>query len=89
MLFGKISIVGLENVEYFEKFGKLFECDWDYMDSALIAVGNYIQCEHNNWRYQIGTGNRTVLSACQDLFHKSSNNGYANTKKYYVNYCRN
>lgn len=81
LLFGQIGIIGLENVDYFEKFGKLFECDWDCVDSALIAVGNYIQCERNNWRYQIGTGNRTVLSAWQDLFHKSSNNGYANTKK--------
>lgn len=80
LLFGQIGIVGLENVHLYEKFMKLFECNLDYVDSALMVMGNYAQCERNNWRYQLGTSNCAVQSAWQNLFHKSSNNGYGNTK---------
>ena len=80
LLFGQIGIIGLENDNYFEKFEKLFGCDLDRVDTALMATGNYIQCERNNWRYQLGTRNRAIPSAWQDLFHRSSNNGYENTK---------
>lgn len=80
LLFGQIGIIGLENDNYFEKFEKLFGCDLDCVDTALMATGNYIQCERNNWRHQLGTRNRAIPSAWQDLFHRSSNNGYENTK---------
>lgn len=81
LLFGQIGIVGLEHVDCFEKFEKLFACDLDKVDCALMATGNYIQCERNSRRYQLGTGNRAIPRAWQDLFHKSSNSGYENTKQ--------
>lgn len=80
LLFGQIGIVGLEHQECFGKFMQLFHCDLDLVDAALMATGNYMQCERNMWRYQAGTSSNKIHSAWQELFHKSTNEGYENTK---------
>lgn len=79
LLTGQIGIVGIENTELFPTFAKLFKCDWDLVDCALLAIGNYSQRD-NEQRIQLGSSNND--QAWKNLFHKSRyGNGYDNTKK--------
>lgn len=86
MLKGQISILGLENLDLGEKFKTLFSCDWDLIDCALMVTGNYGQQEQNKWRYQYGS---TSQDAWNELFHKSANVGFNNTKKVLVDLLSN
>ena len=79
MLYGQVGIVGLEHPECFDRFAELFKCDWDNVDCALMAIGNYAQREKNNWRFQVGSRNQ--LKAWRNLFHKSGAAGFDNTKE--------
>lgn len=80
MLRGQISIVGLENLDYANRFASLFSgsCNWDKIDCALMSIGNYGQVERNKWRYQYASS--SMLYAWNELFHKSANAGFDNTK---------
>ncbi len=81
LLNGQIGIIGLDNIDYGSRFFDLFRCDYDLIDCALMSIGNYGQGnERYKWRYQFGTKNTRVQSAWQELFHKSRNTGYENTK---------
>lgn len=77
LLHGQISIVGLENLAYTKKFESLFKCDLDRIDCAMMAIGDYGQMERNKSRYQYGSIYRF---AWEELFHKSANSGFDNTK---------
>jgi len=83
LLQGQIAILGLENAALFESFAKLFQCNWDKVDCALMATGFYPQRERNGWRrgwrYQFGTSSRGNQTAWRNLFHKSSNAGFDET----------
>lgn len=79
LLYGQISIVGLEHPENFERFEQLFACDWDLVDRAMMSSGDYTQQEQNQWRYQFGSSG--FSTAWKNLFHKSANIGYENTQK--------
>lgn len=80
LLYGQISIVGLEHPEYFERFESLFKCNWDLVDCALFTRGDYKQKERNGWRYQLGSSMNDGF-AWKTLFHKSENlNGFEKTK---------
>ncbi|MBO7125397.1 MAG: hypothetical protein J6V74_06095, partial [Bacteroidales bacterium] len=72
LLYGQISIVGLEHPEYFKRFESLFNCDWDLVDCALFTIGDYKQKERNGWRYQLGSYMEDGF-AWVTLFHKSDN----------------
>lgn len=78
LLYGQISIIGLEHPENFEKFQELFACEWDLVDQAMMVIGDYTQRERNQWRYQFGSS--AFEKAWANLFHKSANTGYENTK---------
>lgn len=78
LLRGQISIIGLEQIENFDKFEKLFKCNWDLVDCALMTMGDYKQCERNGWRHQLGSHN--FDKAWINLFHSSSNRGFNDTK---------
>ena len=81
LLYGQISIVGLENTENFKRFESLFNCNWDLVDCALFTIGDYKQQERNGWRYQLGSSMNEGY-AWETLFHKSDNlSGFENTKK--------
>ena len=45
LLYGQISIVGLDTPDHFDRFASLFKCDWDLVDRALFAIGDYKQKE--------------------------------------------
>ena len=79
LLYGQIGVVGLEHPEYFESFMKLFDCSWDLVDCVLMVMGNYSQREKNLWRFQFGS--RNMSKAWTNLFHKSSADGFENTKE--------
>ena len=78
ILHGQISILGLKNIYLTERFFTLFSCDWDKVDRAMIAIGDYRQQNFNKWRYQMGSSGNIL--AWQALFHKSKSQGYENTK---------
>lgn len=79
MLKGQISIVGLDNIDYYDRFVSLFKCSWDKIDCAMMTFGNYGQQERNNWRYQYAS--KAMQLAWDELFHMSANKGFENTKK--------
>lgn len=79
LLHGQIGIIGLEKPELFSRFESLFKCDYDTIDCALMSIAFYGQQESNRWRYQLGSGSND--SSWDNLFHKSKNNSYSETKK--------
>ena len=83
LLHGQIGIVGLDHPDYFERFESLFSCDWDLVDCCLLIMGNYSQKEKNGWRYQFGSSD--IDKSWINLFHKSSSEGYENTKSSLLN----
>ena len=78
LLYGQVGIVGLDHPDCFQKFGELFSCSFDAVDCALLATGNYLQ-QDNDWRYQAGSP-MGKAKAWKNLFHKSSSDGFENTK---------
>ena len=82
MLKGQISIIGLDNLQYADRFEELFKCNWDNIDCALMAIGDYGQLERNKWRYQYAS--KGMAFAWQELFHKSANVGFEKTGKILV-----
>ena len=82
MLKGQISIIGIENLSYGKRFESLFTCNWDLIDCAMMTIGNYAQQERNKWRRQVGSS--SMQYAWDELFHKSANKGYENTKNILV-----
>lgn len=81
LLSGQIGILGLENLVYANRFESLFKCSLDKIDCAMMAIGDYGQVERNKWRYQYGS---TFQYAWNELFHKSANAGFDNTKNILV-----
>lgn len=75
---GQISIVGLDHVDYTDRFASLFSCKLDLIDCALMSIGDYGQQERNKWRYQYASNGMQI--AWNELFHKSANIGFENTK---------
>lgn len=74
---GQIGIIGLDHLDYADRFYALFSCDWDLIDRALMAVGDYGQTERNGWRHQYGSSRMQI--AWDELFHRSANRGFENT----------
>lgn len=63
ILFGAISIIGLDNLSYCDKFYSLFHCDWSLVNRALLTIGDY--STKISWRYQIGALNESSwISLC-------------------------
>lgn len=81
LLYGQITVVGLEQPDNFERFESLFKCNWDLVNCALFTVGDYKQKERNGWRYQMGSSMSDGY-AWKTLFHRSENlSGFENTQK--------
>lgn len=77
LLQGQVGIIGLNNVGYSSRFASLFQCQFDKIDCALMAVGFYGQKEQSGGRYQMGSS--ANQQAWHNLFHKSSNIGFDGT----------
>ena len=77
LLYGQIAILGLENQQYFKRFISLFKCDYDKINCALVAMGDYFQIFKG--RYLFGADKP---QSWKDLFHKSSSrSGFGETQK--------
>ena len=57
MLKGKISIVGWDNPKYFDRFEKLFKCDCEKIDRALMATEDTIYGVDIRKKNQFGSEN--------------------------------
>ena len=82
LLHGQIGIVGVAHIDYAGRFASLFDCSWDKIDCAMMAIGNYGQRERNKWRWQFASKGMQV--AWDELFHRSANSGFENTSKILV-----
>ncbi len=84
LLDGRVSVVGHENVEYYQPFIDLFaKCSRDKIDCAMLAIGDYSQ-RLNRWFIQLGSGDEGEVGseAWYSLFHPSGKNtDFENTKK--------
>lgn len=81
LLNGQIAVIGLENMDYDTRFQSLFDCDYDYVDCALMSIGFYGQAEANKKRYQTGSGSRRNEASWKSLFHKSNRVGFEKTSE--------
>lgn len=86
LLRGQVGIVWDNDFRYGDKFARLFlyetdkpACNFDAIDCALMAIGDYGQNE-NSWRYQYGSASAAHQKAWENLFHKSRNGGFSRTK---------
>jgi len=77
-LYGQISIIGLDHIAFADRFASLFTCDLDLIDCALMSIGDYGQQERNKWRYQYASSTQKL--AWDELFHRSANTGFENTR---------
>lgn len=77
LLDGQISIISLDNSEYFERFESLFNCSWDSVDKALLSIGDYSQKDHQ----RIQLGSKCIDEAWKFLFHRSEKKEDKNTSK--------
>ena len=82
LLHGQVGIVGLDHIEYADRFASLFQCSWDKIDCAMMAIGIYGQRERNKWRWQFASKGMQI--AWEELFHRSANSGFENTSKILV-----
>ena len=63
-LYGYIKAVGLEHVDWCDRFYSLFNCNHHSVNKALLATGDYF--EKDAWRYQIGIGDFVVNRNVKD-----------------------
>jgi hypothetical protein len=61
---GYIKAVGLEHVDWCDRFYSLFNCSHHSVNKALLAIGDYF--EKDAWRYQIGIGDFVVNRNVKD-----------------------
>ena len=78
-LYGQISIIGLEHIDYTDRFYSLFACNLDEIDRAMMSIGNYGQMGRMKWRHQFASSR--MKSAWDGLFHRSANYGFENTSR--------
>ena len=67
LLYGRIAVVDLKNVNHFDRFRILFDCDKDKADRALMALDDYTQADRGT-RRQSGS---VEDKAWKKLFHKN------------------
>lgn len=70
LLYGQISIIGLNNLKNAENFCSLFKCNKDLINCALMATGDYGQLYRNGWRWLYGSS--VSDEPWKELFHLSS-----------------
>lgn len=83
LLYGRVEVVGTVNNHLYKRFARLFACDWDAVDCALLATGDYTQ-RKSNWCVQTGSGDFGSIGrkAWADLFHPTENiRGFEETSR--------
>lgn len=78
LLYGQISIIGVDHIDFTSRFISLFTCDHKLVDRALMCIGFYGQnSKRYTWRWQLGSASNN--DGWKDLFHKGANNGFEKT----------
>ena len=67
LLEGRVGVVGLENIDYTDRFYSLFDCNRRLVNRALLTIGDYSL--KVNWRYQIGS--EKIDASWKALFHSN------------------
>jgi len=70
LLNGGISVLGLDNLEYTNRFYSLFDCNRGLVNRALLTIGDYSL--KIGWRYQIGSSR--IDATWKTLFHTNREN---------------
>lgn len=70
LLNGGISVLGLTNLDYADRFFSLFDCNKGLVNQALLTIGDYSL--KVGWRYQIGSAN--IETTWKTLFHTNKDN---------------
>ncbi len=70
LLNGSIGVVGLDYIDYTDRFYSLFDCDRGLVNRALLSLGDYSL--KIRWRYQIGSAN--IDTTWKALFHANKDN---------------
>lgn len=67
LLEGRVSVIGLDKIDYTDRFYSLFDCNRGLVNKALLTIGDYSL--KVNWRYQIGSAN--IDTSWKALFHSN------------------
>lgn len=70
LLNGGISVVGLDNLNYTNRFYSLFDCDRGLVNRSLLTIGDYSL--KVGWRYQVGSAH--IDTTWKTLFHTNKDN---------------
>ena len=72
LLNGGIRVIGLDNIDYTDRFYSLFKCDKGLVNRALLTIGDY--SVKINWRYQVGSA--TNDNSWRAIFHTKESSSY-------------
>lgn len=78
LLQGAIRVIGLDHIDFTDRFYSLFACDHSLVNRALLSIGDYALLVNN--RFQIGSGSADFDSSWRAIF-STSQQGIA-PKKY-------
>lgn len=69
LLQGAIRVIGLDHIDYTDRFYSLFACDHSLVNRALLSIGDYALLVNN--RFQIGSGSADFDSSWRAIFSTS------------------
>lgn len=69
LLQGAIRVIGLDHIDFTDRFYLLFACDHSLVNRALLSIGDYALLVNN--RFQIGSGSADFDSSWRAIFSTS------------------
>ena len=69
LLQGAIRVIGLDHIDFTDRFYSLFACDHSLVNRALLSIGDYALLVNN--RFQIGSGSADFDSSWKAIFSTS------------------
>ena len=69
LLQGAIRVIGLDHIDFTDRFYSLFACDHSLVNRALLSIGDYALLVNN--RFQIGSGSADFDSSWRVIFSTS------------------
>lgn len=69
LLQGAIRVIGLDHIDFADRFYSLFACDHSLVNRALLSIGDYALLVNN--RFQIGSGSADFDSSWRAIFSTS------------------
>lgn len=69
LLQGAIRVIGLDHIDFTDRFYSLFACDHSLVNRALLSIGDYALLVNN--RFQIGSGSADFDSSWRAIFSTS------------------